>query len=225
MTDQRSTIDPPPYEAVRFPKRFTIFRKTGRIIPSTCFVGTSEALPLNHISLKSGLVHYGKPHVTLHSGSDKDSSVLAFSKAAKWGGNYVLEIPGSNHEEPIIEKLEITSRLGKAKRQFCLNINDSEGIPHGRHEFQWRRSKGKGVRDLGLQNQGWKLVWLPGTYSSNSSQEEIVATWAQYNHWSFKKPFDFQFLGSGADGSLGEKWALMAVVSALTIWYDDITDH
>lgn len=137
-----------------------------------------------------------------------------------------MEIPGSNPDEPvIIEKLEMKSTLGKAKCQFCLDINDLEGITHGRQEFQWRRSKGKEVRNLGLQDKGWKLVWLPGTYSSkNSSHEEIVATWAEYNHWSFKKPFDFQFLGSGAGGSLSEKWASMAVVSALTIWYDDITD-
>jgi hypothetical protein len=35
---------------------------------------------------------------------------------------------------------------------------------------------------------------------------------------SMSKILSFRFLSSGANGALGERWAVMAVITALAIW-------
>lgn len=53
-----------------------------------------------------------------------------------------------------------------------------------------------------------------------SDGKEIVAVWALNTaSLSMTKAFKFQFMGSGALGQLGERWEVMAVVTALRLWY------
>ncbi|KAI0974829.1 hypothetical protein F4678DRAFT_457945 [Xylaria arbuscula] len=57
--------------------------------------------------------------------------------------------------------------------------------------------------------------------SSSSGRKEVVAVCAGTGMWSVTKVLYFRFLGAGADGSLGDRWAIMAVASALAIWNRD----
>ncbi|KAI0541710.1 hypothetical protein GGR58DRAFT_455900 [Xylaria digitata] len=100
-----------------------------------------------------------------------------------------------------------------------------------RESFEWRHSSGVEVEALGGRHSGWKLVRvsLPpihmgkNHHHSNSALghssdgKEVVAVWAGAN-MSVSKILRFRFIGSGADGSLGERWAIMAVATALAIW-------
>ncbi|KAI0910997.1 hypothetical protein F4823DRAFT_587699 [Ustulina deusta] len=54
----------------------------------------------------------------------------------------------------------------------------------------------------------------------SSDGKEVVAVWSGVS-MSLSKVLRFRFLGSGADGSLGDRWAVMAVASALAIWNRD----
>ncbi|KAI0427852.1 hypothetical protein F5Y09DRAFT_314977 [Xylaria sp. FL1042] len=54
----------------------------------------------------------------------------------------------------------------------------------------------------------------------SSDGKEVVAVCAGAS-MSVTKVLRFRFLGTGADGSLGARWAIMAVASALAIWNRD----
>ncbi|KAI1354207.1 hypothetical protein F5Y01DRAFT_274521 [Xylaria sp. FL0043] len=54
----------------------------------------------------------------------------------------------------------------------------------------------------------------------SSDGKEVVAVCAGAS-LSVSKVLRFRFLGTGADGSLGARWAIMAVASALAIWNRD----
>ena len=77
-----------------------------------------------------------------------------------------------------------------------------------RERFEWRSSRGAEVKDVGGSHRGHKLVRANGG--------EVVATYAEWS-MSMTKQLGFQFVGSGAAGVLGERWAVMAVISALAL--------
>jgi len=90
----------------------------------------------------------------------------------------------------------------------------------GNDTFEWRPSQSAAVKALGASPLGMKLVRLgararPGEAVS-SDGFEIVAVWADPT-WSKSKTATYAFLGSGADGVLGPRWAITAVMCALGI--------
>lgn len=54
----------------------------------------------------------------------------------------------------------------------------------------------------------------------SSDGHEVVAVMALGSWRSRKDACEFQLLGSGANGELGEAWSLMALMSALSIWHN-----
>ncbi|KAJ1323359.1 PAX-interacting protein 1 [Microdochium nivale] len=108
--------------------------------------------------------------------------------------------------------------------------------PPQREMFEWRHSRGDAVHDLDTgASYGYKLVRLStapppgvdpgaaqfvgGGYMSNKG-EEVVAVFARMVG-SISRRMRFRFLGTGASGLLGDRWALMAAVSAIRIWQRD----
>ncbi|KAK8094437.1 hypothetical protein PG997_001122 [Apiospora hydei] len=99
-----------------------------------------------------------------------------------------------------------------------------------RERFEWRHSRGNEVKQLDKLNSGWKLVRIHseadgvgGTRrardaGASSDGKELVAVFAEVSGWSASKVVKFKFLGSGATGEMGPRWALMAVMTALRIW-------
>lgn len=92
--------------------------------------------------------------------------------------------------------------------------------------FEWRRSNSPAVAGLGGRSQGWKLVRLssevlppPGRSGLTAAGDghEVVAVCA-HAVMSLSKLWKFAFAGTGASGVLGERWAVMAVVTGLMIW-------
>ncbi|KAI0401371.1 hypothetical protein F4802DRAFT_618957 [Xylaria palmicola] len=55
----------------------------------------------------------------------------------------------------------------------------------------------------------------------SSGGREVVAVWAAGPGLFAPEVLRFRFLGAGANGSLGERWAVMAVASALAVWHRD----
>ncbi|KAH9884159.1 hypothetical protein F4778DRAFT_787930 [Xylariomycetidae sp. FL2044] len=100
--------------------------------------------------------------------------------------------------------------------------------------FEWRHSKGAEIRDMDVISYGWKLVRLDGPARSGgggggkraerevgltSDGLEVVAAWGHDINWSMTQDWKFRFLGSGATGELGDRWAVTAVISSLKIWH------
>lgn len=97
--------------------------------------------------------------------------------------------------------------------------------------YEWRPSNGGAVNMLGGASHGWKLVRLerelptrrgaavPGAGSGPPSGDgfEVVAVCATAV-MSMTKLWKFSFLGTGVTGALGERWAVMAVVTGLVLW-------
>lgn len=97
--------------------------------------------------------------------------------------------------------------------------------------YEWRRSNSYAVGGLGGSSQGWKLVRLcnalppgglavAGSGPPSGDGHEVVAVCANAV-MSMTKLWKFSFLGTGLSGVLGERWAVMAVMTGLVIWDRD----
>lgn len=64
-----------------------------------------------------------------------------------------------------------------------------------------------------------------GSAMEDTAGEEIVAVWAKSGTWtSLHDIGEFAFHGSGASGELGQRFAIMAVMTALSIWQKAMRD-
>lgn len=103
-----------------------------------------------------------------------------------------------------------------------------------REEFEWRRSRGGEVKDLGGRlSYGWKLVRLAseadhgaveGERGYASDGKEVVAVMAHNASLTLTKGCKIEFMGSGLTGVLGERWEIMAVLTAVQLWQRDLQE-
>ncbi|KAM0808331.1 hypothetical protein AB5N19_08674 [Seiridium cardinale] len=217
----------PPVQINRqFPIAFSVYH--GSTFSRTYALGEHQAQPLYAISTHTGWS--GQPDVVLHSGPSDSSPPLAGVDAGTFSRSATVELP------PLP-----ASRLAAA--QEPLNFSGFSNGTHGftievgstgrREPFEWRHSHGTEVDLLGGSSAGWKLIRLAtdapggegagngahfvGGGSQSSDGKEVVAVWSNAR-MSMSKILNFRFLGSGATGVLGERWAVMAVITALRIW-------
>lgn len=102
-------------------------------------------------------------------------------------------------------KLVRTQRAGYERQSIDqLSSKDDESLPGYSSEDE----KGAG-----------------GSASEEVADEEIVAVWAKSGTWtSLHDVGEFAFLGIGASGELGQRFAVMAVMTALSIWQKAMRD-
>jgi hypothetical protein len=189
-------------------------------------LGEHQSQPLYTISTHTGWS--GQPDVLLHSGPNDSSPPLAGASSNTFSRSSTVELPplpGSGRASA--EETLDFSGFGHGKYSFSVEVGSA-----GRREaFEWRHSHGKEVDALGGARTGWKLVRVatdaPGGDARGSrfvsggprtsDGKEVVAAWSNAR-MSMTKQLSFQFMGSGATGALGERWAVMAVITALRIW-------
>jgi hypothetical protein len=183
---------------------------------------------------------------------DASKSTAPLARASPEGRRgYDVLLPGSI----VAEGLRRQSRKNKWTFAIPVGINGKVEI------FEWRRSRGSEIKQLGASWRGWKLVRLESNnrgqddaaeyhekddeslprYSSEdekhsradsahaseeSREGEIVAVWAKTGFWtSLHDVGEFAFHGSGASGELGQRFAVMAVMTALCIWQKAMRDQ
>ena len=203
---------PPPYDETtnaqppvnrQFPPSFGLY--TESMLGRKMMLGAHQSQPLYAVSVHSGWS--GKPSTILHSGpSDKDPP-LATADTFTFGRSSTVELPplAANAAGGVsVEHVTVTGVFHKVM-SFVIEV----AATGQRESFEWRHSRGSEVAALGASHSGWKLVRL-GT-------GEVVAAWAN-SSMSITKQLQFHFLGSGANGILGERWAVMAVITALRMW-------
>ncbi|XXH05722.1 hypothetical protein Hte_012158 [Hypoxylon texense] len=121
--------------------------------------------------------------------------------------------------------------------QYPFSAEVGLGKDVRREDFEWRRSRGGEVQQLDKHaGYGWKLVRLSSeatgqggeraarSSGATSDGKEVVAVWSHSSSWSASKVFKFQFLESGATGVLGDSFALIALASALKVWYVEFVE-
>lgn len=201
----------------QFPPRFNLYSEGA--FSSSFTLGEHRHQPLYSVTLHTGFS--GNPDVVLHAGLDKSSPPLATANSKTMSRHMTITLPpllpsGAGAEE------RLTGRVSGRTYTFDIEVGDDAGR---REPFEWRHSTGDAVRALGGQSNGWKLVRMGGGAGMGTSMggpaasdgNEVVAVWAPYV-MSFSKAMCFGFLGSGASGVLGERWAVMAVITALGLW-------
>ncbi|KAL4728477.1 hypothetical protein ACLX1H_005224 [Fusarium chlamydosporum] len=198
-------------------------------------LGPPDAEPMYTLSFRRGL--YGD--ITLHKGPTPESLPIATSSRIKqYHDDYLITLPSLTgvgvHEETL-------RRPKGLKGRFWFGCLVGDGLEQRVERFEWRRSRGAEVKSVGQSRWGgYKLVRLGSTntkeeYSSSeenltetssnsvegytSDGKEVVAVWGNANCWKTMSGVgEFQFRGSGATGELGNMWALMAVMSCMSIW-------
>lgn len=199
----------------QFPPQFSLYRAS--TFGKSFSLGEHQNQPLYAVTTHTGWS--GQPDVVLHCGPSEASPPLAGVDSGAFTRSATVTLPplpGSargSGEEPVG-----FSGFAHGTHSFSIEI----GHDGHREPFEWRHSHGADVDSIGGSSSGWKLVRLAGdapggSGGRGSDGKEVVAVWANIR-MSITKELTFRFLGSGATGMLGERWAVMAVVTALRIW-------
>ncbi|KAF5984858.1 hypothetical protein FBULB1_3152 [Fusarium bulbicola] len=165
-----------------------------------------------------------------HSGSSIHSPLLAASsRPSTRRGDYLIRLPSFSGDAPREEILHCPKGLtGRGHFWFVTQVG--HGPDQHREGFEWRSSRGVEARSVGQSSRGYKLVRVGSTNFHNGSTnrvgytsdgKEVVAVWASTSSFkSWSGVGEFQFRGSGATSELGQLWALMAVMSWMSIWQE-----
>ncbi|KAI1418188.1 hypothetical protein F5Y13DRAFT_150789 [Hypoxylon sp. FL1857] len=227
LPQQVSAAPPAPTQRL-FPTSFSMYRESSWTQRSY-MIGEHQATPLYAVTLHSGWS--GQPDLVLHNGPNEKCPPLAGLARSVLGTSATITVrpvPGSGLP-PAEEKMEYNGGFGPASYMFTIEVGVG-GVAR-RESFEWRHSSGGAVKGLDAKGSGWKLVRLetgppPGMGQGASfvgggvkasDGKEVVAVWA-WASASLTKNLKFKFIGTGASGVLGERWAIMAVASALRIW-------
>ncbi|KAI0002852.1 hypothetical protein F4779DRAFT_112336 [Xylariaceae sp. FL0662B] len=218
-----------------FPPAWCLYRLQN--FRGVLMLGAPETGPLYAISQHSGWA--GGPHIVLHNGPSEGLPALAaVIRRTSLREKSIVSLPpmpGSG-AGPSQEKCRTRPWRLRVIFRFAVEVGAD---PHlwKREAFEWRRSSGDAVASLciGGVTRGWKLVRLaPGSsapprsmsdpsvssaQTSNVSNDghEVVAVWAD-TKGDLTQAMRFRFLGSGEAGTLGDRWAIMAVMTALHIF-------
>ena len=175
--------------------------------------------------------------VILHSGSKQYLRPIATVEWQTFGPSFDVSLPPppGSRAEVAVEKIEWSSRyggFGVGSYRFSIEVGSS----NRRELFEWRHSYGDAIASLGGQTSGWKLVRLargpPGGGGSGDANfvsggfldgegNEVVAAFTLAIS-SLTKAARFQFMGTGDSGMLGERWAILAVITSFALYYKQV---
>jgi hypothetical protein len=216
--------------ARQFPPAFNLYRDAFPGGPRSYFLGEHQATPLYSVTA-GWTAAAGGSSVVLHNGPSDDHAPLATVAYDLTGRHMRVSLPplpGRNRSEPVSVQ---TPTFMSAKFAFTVEVpwpGPGGATAYRKETFEWRRSNSLAIGGLGGRSQGWKLVRLsnelpPGGLAVSGSGppsgdgHEVVAVCTDAV-MSMTKLFKFSFLGTGLSGALGERWAVMAVTTALVIW-------
>jgi hypothetical protein len=212
--------------AIPFPPSFRIYHK--KAFTRTYLLGEEHGRPLYALTFHTGAS--GQPAVVLHVDADSSSPALATLDYEDLRSHMTIILPFAG--EATEETMDYRMTFPYLTYFFSIDIGAFGGT---RERFEWRHSSGDAVASLEGRKTGWKLVRVPedseksgedgsrvpvGTGYVTSDGGEVVAALA-YVNGKGKETARFGFLGSGSTGSLGERWAIMAVMTALGIFQRD----
>ncbi|KAH8677487.1 hypothetical protein BX600DRAFT_129489 [Xylariales sp. PMI_506] len=215
---------------IKFPPTFNLYYLRSVPDRSIFHLGTEEDRPLYAVTFHTSFTE--DLRVVLHSDADADSGITPLAAAFQKPGrrDSTIQLTGF----PTAETEELLAHAGLISTAYTFEIEI--GPQRRREKFEWRPSKGSEVKGLiassgrGVSGLGRKLVRLSaesdgvgGTRAvrdtgASSDGREVVAVWVDNPKWTMNRAGAFQFLGTGATGDLGERFRVMAVITALRIF-------
>lgn len=169
---------------------------------------------------------YSGPLIIYDGNSDRNPPMVIINHMDMFRTQFSIELPASpaEYRNRSTEILNWYNKFVKSDIYWFDFPTIYGGVPE---RFEWRRSYGNEVVDLGLSwlSKGWKLVRVPFEPSPtkihresrqqgvSSDGGEIVAVWVSRH--GLAKSGHFELLGSGPQ--LGQSFALMALATALTL--------
>jgi hypothetical protein len=187
---------------IDLPVAFKIYNRK-KITATEFYIAQERNRPLNVISGNPNyLTKFAE--MKLHQGPSTDSPLLGSTLIR----NTTIEVtlPSGVH---ILKEADASfwKKLKSSGTEYYFDISTKRGT----ERFEWQRSKGPEVASLqGRGNHGWLLL--------RDGQDEPVAVYA-VDAMSLKLAGHFSFLNSGASGELGADFALIAILSALSLGY------
>ena len=208
--------------------------------------GANDSQPLCLVEVHTGFSGEkplgSRPGIHLHNGMSKKDLVLAAagdelqiaSRAYSFNLESTILLPqpgplGAPRVEGLVTEM-MQARIRDDKVSFIFSIEIGQGEKIRREHFEWRKFD-KGDEDS--KAGGFRLLWLSAGRSSDvgdhcdgnispsaANEAELVAllSWSK-GLASLKHAFTLKLLGSGLSDTLGERWKLMVVVTALRLWY------
>ncbi|KAI0154836.1 hypothetical protein GGR57DRAFT_465160 [Xylariaceae sp. FL1272] len=174
----------------------------------------------------------------LYNGTSTKLPILAAAGEESALGGFALNnisrilLPGFESKGLVTEMMRAytTPKLDHGVA-FRFSVETGTGEEMRRETFEWRKVK-KGERDESMKNGGFKLFRLgfcednAGTGDSSQSvldqaagAQEVVAVFPWRGCLSSPKhPFDLELVGKDRSDTMGERWTLMVLTTALRIW-------
>lgn len=190
----------------QFPPEFNLY--SANILGRTFNLGQHQHTPIYVVSIHTGWS--GNPDVVLHTSTNVNSPPLATANFKTFTNDTIIKLPPLNPQSPPTETT-LKGSIFMRTWSFSVEVPGPNGQLR-REPFEWRHSRGEEVHTLGsVWGSGWKLVRQLG------QTKEVVAAFTE-GTMSLSKKFCFKFTGAGQTGALGERWAVMAVITAMAIW-------
>ncbi|KAI1465990.1 uncharacterized protein F4812DRAFT_91938 [Daldinia caldariorum] len=183
----------------------------------------------------------GRPGVVLHNGPTDKYPMLAAAGDEHYANSYslngIITLPslsgGTTADGNCTEILRAATSPDAVVFRFSIEVGPGQDL--WREDFEWRKSKGC-EEDKGLVGAPWKCGFKLFRLSPRSGKDldpdpangtlqksapknqELVAVFAWSSNLNLMDPFKIEFRGSGRTGVLGERFALMTVITGLRLW-------
>ncbi|EEP79683.1 predicted protein [Uncinocarpus reesii 1704] len=213
-------------------------------------LGTSDNHKLFAVSVYAGISDKGpdRPCTVLHNGpSEKDHTLAVAGEPAVWDMKSALSsisLPPLTSTEPDqttsptateaavtpVHETMVPGVLDDGKTvifRFAVEVGHPKTGGYRRETFEWRMLKEHELHDV---KHGFKLVRSHagaeaaplGVLGDDDGEIEVVAVAGWKRMLALSKPFNLQFMGSGQTGELGDRFAVMVVITSLRLWYLDV---
>ncbi|KAI1172277.1 hypothetical protein F4777DRAFT_562371 [Nemania sp. FL0916] len=199
----------------------------------TFHLGAKKDEPLFAVRSHSGFTK--NPELVMYDGPSDKGHVLATATYESWKSrNSILTAPareGAVDHDSEKQRVIMGAHISLKHQTYTFTADVGAGKETRNEAFEWRSSRGSEVKELDGYRWGWKLVRLSSRMEggggdrltrelgSTSDGLEVVAAWAYNNSMSMTKAFKFQLLGSARTGTMGDRGAVLALMSALRIWW------
>ncbi|KAI8962864.1 hypothetical protein F5Y11DRAFT_365539 [Daldinia sp. FL1419] len=210
-----------------------------KIITPTFHIGDATDKRLFAVKVHTGFGGRGpgRPGLVLHNGPSDLYPMLAAAGDEPYANSYSLNsiitlppLSGSSFDDNCTEIMRAATSHGTAVFRFSIEVGPGKGL--WREDFEWRKSNGGGDKDLvdAPWKCGFKLFRLaprstkdpvPGDETpqkTTTGNQELVAVFAWNSNLHLMDPFKIEFRGEGGMGLLGERFALMTVITGLKLW-------
>lgn len=202
-----TSTGPSPSINRQFPPTFNVYLSSNIISQRKFTLGEHKDHPFYAVTTHTGFS--GNKDVVLHTGTSSSSAPLATAQFKTFSADIILTLPPLGSGAPA----DVRMKSGPwPTRSWFFAVEVATDTNLRKEPFAWRHSSGEGAKSIAGWCRGWKLV-RTGSRDGN----EVVAVFAA-PPLSVTKKLAFQFVGAGETGEFGERWAVMAVISALGIW-------